>query len=65
MSKEQLYEYIDRTLLTAGAGSWGMYEMFKETSEFCRLLLPITGVISFIIYVILNRKKITEFFKKK
>jgi len=64
MSKEQLHEYIDSALLTTGVGSWGLFEMFKATSEFCRMLLPITGVISFVIYVILNRKKIKEFFKK-
>lgn len=64
MSKQELHEYIDSALLTTGVSSWGLFEMFKSTSEFCRMLLPITGVISFIIYVLLNRKKIKEFFKK-
>jgi hypothetical protein len=62
MSKEQLHEYIDRTLLTVGGGSWGAYEAFKYTSEFCRMLLPITGIISFAIYIGMNWTKIKSFF---
>jgi hypothetical protein len=32
-------------------------------SDFCRDALPITGMISFIIYLILNRRKIKEALK--
>lgn len=64
MSKDQLHEYVDRMLLTIGGGSWGAYEWLKSTSEFCRLLLPITGIISFAIYIGMNWQRIKMFFKR-
>lgn len=63
MSNEQLNEYIDRLLLTTGAVSWTAYGVFHTVSEFCKLLLPITGVASFLIYLLINRKKIKEAWK--
>jgi len=65
MSKEQIHEYISNALLATGAGSWGFFEVFKNVSEFCRLLLPITGIVSFVIYILMNWKKIKEFFNPK
>lgn len=63
MSKDMIDEYMSRLLLTAGVGSWTAYEMFKAVSDFCRDALPITGMISFVIYLLLNRKKIIEAIK--
>lgn len=63
MSKDLIDEYVSRGLLTVGAGSWTAYEAFKAMSDFCRDALPITGMISFIIYLILNRRKIKEALK--
>lgn len=51
-------EYFSDVLLSTGAGSWGAYAFFKSLSDFCRDLLPITGVISFVIYILLNWNKI-------
>ena len=51
-------EYFSDVLLSTGAGSWGAYAFFKSISDFCRDLLPITGVISFVIYILLNLNKI-------
>lgn len=50
--------YLSDILLSTGAGSWGAYAFFKSLSDFCRDLLPITGVISFVIYILLNWNKI-------
>lgn len=63
MTKEMIDEYTSRFLLTTGVGSWTAYEMFKAVSDFCRDALPITGMISFGIYLLLNRKKIIESIK--
>lgn len=54
------HEDIDKLLLTTGTASWGAYGIFHAVSEFCKLLLPITGVASFLIYLLINRKKIKE-----
>lgn len=61
MSREQIHDYTDRLLLTVGTGSW--IGMFQAVSDFFKLLLPITGFISFCVYLLINRKKIIEAWK--
>lgn len=51
-------------LLIGSFSSFGFYHALAEISELCRLMLPITGVFSFLIYVIINWKNIKLFFKK-
>jgi hypothetical protein len=58
------HQLINDTLLIGSFGSFGLHTVLSEVSEFCRLMLPITGVFSFIIYVLINWKSIKAFFKK-
>lgn len=53
-------EIITRVLLTTGTGSWGAYEWFEQISFWCRMVLPITGVISFVMVFIINWHRIKE-----
>jgi len=63
MSHDQIHHYANNTLLAMGGGSWGAYAFFKGVSEICSMVLPITGVISFFIYVVINWKKFVKAFK--
>jgi len=54
---------INDYLLIGSFSSFGFYHALAEVSEFCRLMLPITGVFSFLIYCIINFKAIKTFFK--
>jgi len=58
------HQIINDSLLIGSFGSFGLHTALAEVSEFCRLMLPITGVFSFLIYVIINWKNIKLFFKK-
>lgn len=63
MAKFDAHDLINDGLLIGSFGSFGLYHTLGQLSEICRLMLPITGVISFIIYVMINWAKIKEFFK--
>jgi regulator of sigma D len=69
MSADQLHEYANRTLLTVGGSSYGMWAIFKTGSEFCQVLMPYLSIISFSVYFILNFRKLCELisrpFKKR
>ncbi len=58
-------DFYSGVLLSLGGSSWGFYEYFKAASDFCRDVLPITGVISFVIYVVINWKSIKRIFTRK
>lgn len=60
MTKDEIYTSI---MLATGTGSWGAYEWFESISTWCRLVLPITGLISFVMVFIINWGKIRESFK--
>ena len=51
-------------LLIGSFSSFGFYKALADVSEMCRLMLPITGVFSFLIYLIINWKAVKSFFKK-
>ncbi len=65
MSREEIHNMMSDATMATGVTSWTLYGLLESVSEFCRLMLPITGVLSFVIYVILNRKNIIDFFKRK
>jgi hypothetical protein len=48
-----------------GAGSWGAFEILKQISDFCSIILPILSVLSFFLFIIINRFKIVHFFSWK
>lgn len=49
--------HYENILLGISGGSWASYEAFKNVSDFCKDLLPITGVLSFVIYCIIAHYK--------
>jgi hypothetical protein len=51
------HEWVGNVLLATTFGSWGGFEILKSVSEFCKLILPITGVLSFLIYLYFSWKK--------
>lgn len=58
--------YMKNVILSGTtAGSWTFWEIFKDISEVCSMILPITGVLSFIVLLIVNRKHIREFLTGK
>ena len=63
MSNDMIHSYVSNTLLSVTMGSWGAYEVFKSISDVCRDVLPITGILSFLIYLLVNYKKIKEAWK--
>lgn len=60
MSKEQLHHIVNDLLLILGFSSAGLFAVLQGISEWCKIILPITGVFSFMIYVIVNWSKIKE-----
>lgn len=50
--------FFDNLFLSIGFTSLGFYEAFGAMSAFCKMALPITGVASFFIYVLINIDKI-------
>jgi len=60
--EEHIKTVWSKILLATGTGSWGAYEAFKAGSEFCRMVLPYLGVISFAVTIIINWDKIKKFF---
>lgn len=64
MKHHSIQHLINDSLLIGSFSSFGFYHVLSEVSEICKLILPITGVVSFIIYVLLNWKAIKLFFKK-
>lgn len=57
-------KHWDNLLLILTGASWGMWEILKNVSELCKELLPITGILSFIIYLIINISKIISEIEK-
>lgn len=64
MKHQSIHNLVSDYLLIGSFSSFGFYHILSDVSEFCRLMLPITGVFSFIIYVLINWKSIKAFFKK-
>jgi hypothetical protein len=60
MSKAQLHHLLNDLLLILGFSSAGLFAVLQNISEWCKVILPITGVFSFMIYVIVNWGKIKE-----
>lgn len=63
--REKIHEHIDAVLLSIGGGSFTAYGFLHHVSEFCKIIMPILSVLSFLIYLIINWKKIKGFFKQK
>lgn len=57
-------EYISNTLLSIGTSSWAAVGFLTNIDLFLGLILKLTGIASFIIYVIINRKKIIKAIKE-
>ena len=64
MKHQSIHNLISDYLLIGSFSSFGFYKALADVSEMCRLMLPITGVFSFLIYVIINWKGLKNFFKK-
>ena len=64
MKHQSIHNLISDYLLIGSFSSFGFYQALADVSEFCRLMLPITGVFSFLIYCIINFKAIKAFFKR-
>lgn len=45
---------LNNTLLGISSGSFGAWLILKKISLFCATILPITGVLSFLIYLIIT-----------
>lgn len=58
------YVFLKNTLLAISGGSWIGWEWLRSASEFCSLVLPITGVVSFMLYLIINHKNIVKGLKE-
>jgi hypothetical protein len=63
MKHESIHNLINDYLLIGSFSSFGFYTALADVSEFCRLILPITGVFSFLIYCLINWKALKNFFK--
>lgn len=50
-------------LLAIGGSSWAGWAWLKGVSAFCAIILPITGVVSFLLFIIINYRKISEGFR--
>jgi len=62
MKHQSINSIVNDYLLIGSFSSFGFYHVFAQVSEFCRLMLPITGVFSFLIYCMINYKAIKNFF---
>ncbi len=58
-------KHVDDFLMFIGVGTYTAYAVFKATSDFCKDIMPILSVASFVIYIIINWTSIKAFFKKK
>lgn len=59
---------INKICLYIGTTSWAGYELFKDVSQTCGMILPITGVCSFLLLSLINIPKIfdtLDFIKKR
>lgn len=57
------YTLVQNWLLVIGSGSWIGWTILKEVSSACAIVLPITGVISFFLFIVVNYKRILQGFK--
>lgn len=60
---EHHYTLAKNWLLAIGGGSWVGWIWLKSISVLCQILLPITGVFSFGLFLVINFKKIMQGFK--
>lgn len=54
---------IKNILLSISSGSWIGWALLKTVSVFCSVILPITGVVSFMLFLVINFKRIIDGFK--
>lgn len=58
MIPTQTLTSINNSLLSVGTGSWAFSSFLTNVDLILGVILHITGILTFVIFVILNRRKI-------